>query len=77
MASATSSGVAGSSSQVTGEIEDIFQHLQLNEDELDEVVLGDEEIKEFKKGARWMAITKVLTTRSFSGTALFEKMKSI
>jgi hypothetical protein len=39
---------------------------QLRDDELDDVVLGEEMVQEFKKPARWLAIGKVLTTRSFS-----------
>ncbi|KAM0857107.1 hypothetical protein ACQ4PT_048697 [Festuca glaucescens] len=58
-------------------IDDMLQYLQLNEDELDEVVVGEDAIKEYKKEARWMAIGKVLTDCSFGATALFEKMKSI
>jgi sporulation protein YlmC with PRC-barrel domain len=59
------------------EIEDMLSHLELNEDELDDVVIGSEDAKEYKKEARWLAIGKVLTPRSFSSEALFEKMKSI
>ena len=49
-----------------GEIEDIFQHLQLNNVELDDVVVGEDEIKEYMKEARWLVVGKVLTTHSFS-----------
>ena len=66
-----------SASQEDLGIEDMLQHLQLNEDELDDVVMGEEVINKYKKDAQWMAIGKVLTDRSFSSTALFEKMKSI
>ncbi|KAM0890503.1 hypothetical protein ACQ4PT_027009 [Festuca glaucescens] len=71
---AVASGIAGGKED---EIEDMFSHLELNEDELDDVVIGVEEAKEFQKAARWLAIGKVLTTRSFSTDALFEKMKSV
>uniref|UniRef100_A0ACD5WYQ2 Uncharacterized protein n=1 Tax=Avena sativa TaxID=4498 RepID=A0ACD5WYQ2_AVESA len=77
MAAKEATVLAGSGQRENEEIEDVFKHLQLNEDELDDVVLGAEEIKEYKKEARWLAIGKVLTTRSFSATALFEKMKSV
>ncbi|KAM0862257.1 hypothetical protein ACQ4PT_045380 [Festuca glaucescens] len=59
------------------EIEDLLSHLELNEDELDDVVIGSEDAKEYQKEARWLAIGKVLTQRSFSSEDLFEKMKSV
>jgi hypothetical protein len=37
----------------------MLQHLQLNEDELEDVVLADEPINEYKKDARWLAIGKL------------------
>jgi hypothetical protein len=58
-------------------IDDMFSHLELNDDELDDVVIGAQEAKEYQKDARWLAIGKVHTNRSFSADALFEKMKSI
>jgi sporulation protein YlmC with PRC-barrel domain len=60
-----------------GEIDDMFSHLELNDDELDDVVIGVEEAKVYHQAARWMAIGKVLTNRSFSSEALFGKMKSV
>ncbi|KAM0924194.1 hypothetical protein ACQ4PT_005036 [Festuca glaucescens] len=58
-------------------IDDMFSHLELNEDELDDVVIGVEEEKEYQQAARWLAIGKVHTNRSFSADALFEKMKVV
>jgi hypothetical protein len=55
----------------------MFSHLELNADELDDVVIGTEKATEFKKEARWLAIAKVITTRSFSAEALFEKMRIV
>jgi hypothetical protein len=40
-------------------------------------MIAAEQVKEFKKEARWMAIAKVHTTRLFSAEALFGKMKAI
>ncbi|CAM0946611.1 unnamed protein product [Alopecurus aequalis] len=71
---AESSGTAGGKED---EIDDMFSHLELNDDELDDVVIGAAAAEEYQKEARWLAIGKVLTTRSFSAEALFEKMKSI
>ncbi|KAM0912519.1 hypothetical protein ACQ4PT_012754 [Festuca glaucescens] len=59
------------------EIDDMFSHLELNDDELDDIVIGVEEVKVYHQAARWMAIGKVLTKRSFNSEALFEKMKSV
>jgi hypothetical protein len=73
---------AGSSSSGTavgekGDIDDMLQHLELRDDELDDVVLGDSVVEEFRKEARWLAIGRVLTSKSFSVDALFEKMKAV
>lgn len=59
------------------EIDDLLSYLELNDDELDDVVIGVEETKIYQKDARWMAIRIVLTDRSFRSESLFEKMKSI
>jgi hypothetical protein len=66
----------GSDGGIEGEIDDMFKHLELREDELDDVV-GEEEVKEYKKAARCLAIRKVHTTRSFVDDAVFGKMKAI
>jgi hypothetical protein len=42
------------------EIDDMFSHLELNEDELNDVVIGVEEAKEYQKAVRWLAIGRVL-----------------
>jgi hypothetical protein len=78
MAANTTAGSSGSAS--TGkedDIEDLFNHLELNEDELDDMVIGSEEAKTYQEAGRWLAIGKVLTNRNFSAEALFEKMKII
>ena len=58
-------------------LEEMLQHLDLQDDELDDVVVGEEEVKKFEADARWLAIAKVNTTRIFSSSAMFECMKSI
>jgi hypothetical protein len=74
MAATESSSSSGGREE---EIDNMFSHLELNDDELDDVVIGVEEAKVYKKEARWLAIERVITKRSFSAEALFEKMKSI
>jgi hypothetical protein len=58
-------------------LDDLLKHLELRDDELDDVVLEAKAVDEYRKDARWLTIGKVLTTRSFSEEALFEKMKAI
>ncbi|KAM0926965.1 hypothetical protein ACQ4PT_003110 [Festuca glaucescens] len=72
--------LAGSSGTAAGggaEIDDMFSHLELNKDELDGVVIRAEKAKVYQDAARWLAIGKVLTNRTFSAESLFEKMKGI
>jgi hypothetical protein len=76
MAEELGKALAGSSGGQEEEIDDMLSHLELNDDELDDVVVGVEAAKEFQKSARWLAIGKVQTNRNFSVEALFEKMKS-
>jgi hypothetical protein len=59
------------------EIDDLLKHLDLRDDELEEVVVGADKAKEYQMAARWLAVAKVHTTRSFSADALFGKMKAI
>jgi hypothetical protein len=70
-------GSASSSSGKEKAIHDMLEHLVLRDDELEDVKIGADQVKEFKKEARWMAIAKVHTTRSFSADALFAKMRAI
>ncbi|KAM0822338.1 hypothetical protein ACQ4PT_007450 [Festuca glaucescens] len=73
--------VGTASSPVTAgkglDLDDMLAHLELREDELDDVVIPVEAVKEFQKDARWLAIGKVHTSRSFSSEALFGKMRAI
>ena len=77
MASSTSAASSSSAPGKEAEINDLLQHLDLRDDELEEVVIGTEEVQEFQKDARWLAIGKVHMNRSFSSDALFGKMKAV
>jgi hypothetical protein len=55
----------------------MLAHLDLRDDELDDVVIRAEEVKELENEARWLAIAKVHTSRPFSAEAFFSKMKAI
>ncbi|KAM0861733.1 hypothetical protein ACQ4PT_045697 [Festuca glaucescens] len=76
-ASAASGTSASSSRGKNVGLHDMFSHLELNEEELDDVVIGVEEAREYQQAARWLAIGKVHTSRSFSTEALVEKMKVV
>ena len=69
--SSSSAGLAGRN------LEEMLKHLDLQEDELDDVVVGEEEVKKYAADARWLAIGKVNTTRQFSASAMFETLKSV
>ena len=74
MAAEAGSSSAGWSGK---KLEEMLQHLDLKDDELDDVTVGEEEVKKYAADARWLAIAKVNTTRTFSSSAMFECMKSI
>ncbi|KAK1628379.1 hypothetical protein QYE76_002694 [Lolium multiflorum] len=77
MASSSDAGARPAMPETEPDLDDLLNNLDLRDDELDDVVIGADEVKEFQKDARWMAIGKVHTTRSFSAEALFGKMKAI
>jgi hypothetical protein len=77
MAEKTIAGSSGMAAERNVEIDDMFSHLELNEDELDDVLIGAEKAKVYQDAAHWFTIGKVLTNRNFSAEALFEKMKGI
>lgn len=54
-----------------------MEFLDLKDDELDDVVVGDEEVKRFEADARWLAIGKLNTSRPFSSSSMFETLKSV
>jgi hypothetical protein len=59
------------------EIDDLMKHLDLRDDELEEVVVRADRAKEYQMVAHWLAIAEVHTNRSFSADALFGKMKVV
>jgi hypothetical protein len=77
MAEKTTAGSSGAAAGKEAEIDDLLKHLELHDDELDDVVIEADAVKEYQKEARWLAIGKVHTSRSFSAEALFGKMKVI
>lgn len=72
---------ADASSSSTGrkekDLEEMLQHLDLQDDELDDVVVGEEDLRKYEADARWLAIGRVNTTRIFSSSAMFETMKAV
>lgn len=56
---------------------DMLQHVDLQDGELDDVVVGELEAKIFAQATSWLAIRKVVTKKSFSPTALFETLKFV
>ena len=68
----------GSSAGWAGKnLEEMLQHLDLQDEELDDVIVGEEEVRKFEADACWMAIGKRHTSRPFSSTAMFETLKSV
>jgi hypothetical protein len=49
---APSSASASASRDSEGNIDDMFSHLELNQDELDDVVISVEEVTEYQQAAR-------------------------
>jgi hypothetical protein len=77
MASASGETAGGTAKNPQKEIDDLLAHLDLREDELEDVVIGADEVTELQKDARWLAIAKVHTSRLFSSEAFIVKMKAI
>ncbi|KAM0902773.1 hypothetical protein ACQ4PT_019059 [Festuca glaucescens] len=60
MAEKTIAGLSGTApAGKEDDIKDLFTHLELNEDELDDVVIGVEEAKVYQEAGRWLAIGKI------------------
>ncbi|KAM0914920.1 hypothetical protein ACQ4PT_011190 [Festuca glaucescens] len=58
-AGATSGTAASSIGGKDADLDDMFSHLELNEDELDDVVIRIDEAREYQQAARWLAIGKM------------------
>ena len=69
MAGATSSNGGGSTSsgrrngKTPIDLKAAMRNMKLKETELDDVIVGDEEIAELSKDARWLAVARVNTTK--------------
>ena len=74
---ATPGGSSSTAGWTGKNLEEMLQHLDLKDDELDDVIVGEEDTKKYEADARWLAIGKVNTTRQFSSSSMFETMKSI
>ncbi|KAE8804395.1 hypothetical protein D1007_19417 [Hordeum vulgare] len=69
---------SSSSSGWTGKnLEEMLQHLDMKDQELDDVVVGEEEVKKLEADARWLAIGRLHTSRPFSSAAMFETLKLV
>jgi hypothetical protein len=77
MATSDHGSSSGATAGKESEIDDLLKHLDLRDDELEEVVVRADKAKEYQMVARWLAVAKVHTTRSFSSEALFGKMKAV
>jgi hypothetical protein len=77
MATSDHGSSSGAAAGKDSEIDDLLKHLDLRDDELEEVVVGADKAKEYQMAAHWLAVVEVHTTRSFSSDALFGKMKAI
>ncbi|KAM0900806.1 hypothetical protein ACQ4PT_020379 [Festuca glaucescens] len=58
-ASAASGASASSSRGKDADLDDMFSHLELNEEELDDVMIGVDEARVYQQAARWLAIGKM------------------
>ncbi|KAM0907786.1 hypothetical protein ACQ4PT_015917 [Festuca glaucescens] len=77
MASSSGETADGVAKNPQKDIDDLLAHLDLREDELEDVMIGADEVTELQKDARWLAIGKVHTSRAFNSDAFIWKMKAI
>ncbi|KAM0931051.1 hypothetical protein ACQ4PT_000556 [Festuca glaucescens] len=52
-------------------------NLELREGELDDVIIGENDLEEMKKQARWLAVARVHTPKPFSSEALFQTLRFV
>ncbi|KAE8784826.1 hypothetical protein D1007_41578 [Hordeum vulgare] len=74
---AKDAGSSSSSSWMGRKLEDMLQHLDLKDEELDDVVVGEAEVKKLEEDARWLAIGRLHTSHPFSSAAMFETLKAV
>jgi hypothetical protein len=77
MASSSGETAGDAAKNSQKEIDDLLAHLDLREDELEDVMIGADEVTKLQKDARWLAIARVHTSRSFSSEAFTGKMKAV
>lgn len=70
--SATSGGGAAAAKQ---DLRDIFNQLDLNDDDFDDVEI-DEEDPEIDESVRWLALARVHTEKKFSQSAFYKDMRA-
>ena len=58
-------------------LEEMLKHLDMKDDELDDVVIGMEEVENIEKDARWLAVGRLNTNRPFSHSAMFETLNFV
>ncbi|KAE8783015.1 hypothetical protein D1007_43564 [Hordeum vulgare] len=58
-------------------LESAMKNMKLKDSELDEVVVGDEEISKFAEETRWLAVARVNTSKPFSAESFKSTMKFI
>lgn len=54
-----------------------LKNLDLREGELDDVVIGEHDLVEMKKQARWLVVARVNTSKPFSTDALFQTLRHV
>ena len=60
--------------KIEGDLDDLIQHLQIREDE-DQGIVLEEDLEELKAEARWTALAKVSSPKTFSHAAFIANIK--
>ncbi|KAF7000593.1 hypothetical protein CFC21_016463 [Triticum aestivum] len=74
-ADAQSSNHGGSQGPAADDLGELFEKLDLHEEELDDVVI-EEEVPDLLEEIRWLSLAKVHTTKNFSQAAFFRDMRA-
>lgn len=69
------SASAGKKGMGAVNLEEAMKNMKLKDSELDDVFVGEEEISELSKAARWLAVARVNTRKPFSADAFRDTMK--
>jgi hypothetical protein len=54
-----------------------LKNLELREGELDNVFIGEEDLLNLKKQARWLAVAKVNSRKPFSTSYVFDTLRGV